>query len=69
MNKMLKILETVWLVIGFIAMLLCLYSLVNGDRQNAIYFLFFSAAAAIMFFVRRKQRKNLEKNSQPSEKQ
>jgi hypothetical protein len=65
MNKMLKILETVWFIIGIIALSLCAYSLIAGDTHQAVYFLVMAAISAIMFMVRRRQRRNFEKASQP----
>lgn len=64
MNKMLRILETVWLFIGIAGIVLCIYSLINSDKQQAVYFLVFTAVSAIMFYVRRRQRKDLEKTNQ-----
>ena len=66
MNKMLRILEIVWLVIGIAGIGLLVYTLVSGgDKQQAIYFLLFTIVATIMFFVRRRQRKNHEKTATP----
>lgn len=68
MNKMLKILETIWLIIGIAGIALSIYSLINGNMQQVVYFLVFTAISAIMFYIRRRQRKNFEKNTPPPEK-
>ena len=67
MNKTFKILETIWLIIGCIGLLMCIYSLFINDTRGAIYFLAFSVVSVIMYLVRKRQRKNFEKYQREKE--
>lgn len=60
MNKTFKILEIVWLFMGCIGMIMCVFSIVTGDNKGAIYFLVFFLACGLMYAVRRKQRIKFE---------
>lgn len=55
-ERMIKILETVWLVIGIIAILFTVYAAIKQDWNQVIYFLVLTLAAGLMFYVRRRQR-------------
>ena len=56
MNKTFRILEIIWLVMGFIGALMCIYSTIIGDIRGSIYFLVFALASGLMYFVRKRQR-------------
>ncbi len=56
MNKTFRILEIVWLFMGCVGLIMCIYSLIIGDNKGAIYFLVFFLACGLMYAVRRKQR-------------
>ena len=62
MNKTFKILEIVWLVMGCVGVLMTAYSLFEGDKSGAIYFLVFTLVSGLMFYVRKKQRIRFETN-------
>ena len=61
---MLKILETIWLIISIFGFLLTGYSLLPGrfEKDDTIWFLIISLVALGMFFIRRKQRLQRERN-------
>ena len=56
MNKTFRILEIVWLFMGCVGLIMCIYSLIVGDNKGGIYFLVFFLACGLMYAVRRKQR-------------
>lgn len=60
MNKALKIMETVWLVIGCIGVLICAYSIIIKDNNSALYFLVFTVVCGIMYSMRKRQRQKME---------
>jgi cbb3-type cytochrome oxidase subunit 3 len=60
LQKMLRVLETVWLVIGFVGLGSFIYSMVGGRRDQGIYFLAFTFIAGVMYLVRKRQRKRAE---------
>lgn len=60
MNKTFRILEIVWLVIGVIGVIMCIYSTIAGDTRSSIYFLIFTFVSGVMYSVRKRQRKKYE---------
>ena len=56
MNKTIKILEIIWLVMACIGIAMCIYSLVIKDYRGAVYFFAFFLIGGFMFAVRRHQR-------------
>lgn len=62
MNKMFKVLEIIWLILGAIGILLCVYFIVMKDNQSAIYFIIFTLICGVMYSVRKKQRLRYESN-------
>jgi len=60
MNKMFRILEIIWLVMGGIGVIMCAYFITMKDNEGAIYFLVFTAVCGIMYSVRKRQRKKFE---------
>lgn len=65
MNKMLKILEVVWMLIGITGFVFCIYAFINGETEKGIYFVGFTVISGIMFYIRRRQRIRYEKNTPP----
>ena len=61
---MFKILETAWLIIGIIGILLCSYSIITKDYQGAKYFLIFTIVSGIIYSIRKRQRKKHEEANQ-----
>ena len=68
MNKMFRVLEIVWLVIGCIGAVMCAYAIATHDNQASIYFLVFTLVSGIMYAVRKRQRIKFEANQQQQEK-
>ncbi len=69
MNKVFKILEIIWLVLGFIGVLMCGYFIIIKDNMGAIFFITFTVACGLMYSVRKRQRiKSEEKLKQISKK-
>jgi hypothetical protein len=60
MNKMFRILEIIWLVMGFVGVIMCVYSLIIKDSRGAIYFLAFFFVCGVMYAVRKRQRTKFE---------
>ena len=60
MNRTFRILEIVWLFMGCVGVLMCIFSIITGDNRGAIYFLVFFLACGLMYAVRRKQRIKFE---------
>ena len=60
MNKTFKILEIIWLAMGFVGVVMCAYSIIIKDNQGAIYFLVFTFVCGIMYAVRKRQRMKFE---------
>jgi hypothetical protein len=61
--KVMKVLETVWLVVGFITFLLAAYAAVRQEWADMGLMLLMTGAAALVYYRRRKQRLWLEKNN------
>jgi uncharacterized membrane-anchored protein len=70
MNKTFKILEIIWLVMGFVGVMMTIYTFIRSDTTGAIYFLVFTFVSGLMYYVRKKQRIRFEanKDQQPSKK-
>jgi len=69
MNKIFRILETVWLITAIGCAGIAVYFLITKDNDSALYFVFIFVIAAIMYLLRRYQRKNQEKyNTRPGQK-
>jgi len=60
MNKTLRILEIVWLIIGVIGIVMCVYSTIQQDTRSSIYFLVFTLVSGVMYSIRKRQRKKME---------
>ena len=61
MNNLLKARELTWFLVGITSMMLAFYTYYNNDKGQAVYFLVISLVSVAMFYLRRKQRKELEK--------
>jgi hypothetical protein len=60
LQKMLRVLELVWLAVGFVGLAAFVYAMVSGRRDQGIYFLVLTFVSGVMFAVRRRQRKRAE---------
>jgi len=56
MNKIFRVLEIIWLVLGCIGIFMCAYAFITKDNQGAVYFLVFTVVSGVMYAVRRRQR-------------
>lgn len=63
MWKLMKIFETAWLIIAFLAVGLFLYRVLFDNEQPVyyIYLIMVAILAIIMFVIKKKNRKYLEK--------
>ena len=68
MNKTFKILEIIWLVMGCMGVVMCIYNIITHDNQGAVYFLVFVLVSGIMYSVRKRQRKKFEAAQQKEQK-
>ena len=64
MKKMLRVLETVWLVIAFVGLGSFVYAMCMGHKDQGIYFIVFTFIAGVMYVVRKGQRKKAEADEQ-----
>ncbi|MEO6903642.1 MAG: hypothetical protein ABI315_10895 [Bacteroidia bacterium] len=60
MNKMFKILEIIWLVMGFVGVIMSIYFIITKDKQGVIYFIIFTLICGVMYAVRKRQRIKFE---------
>jgi hypothetical protein len=67
MNKIFKVLEIVWLVLGCIGICLCAYNIITKDNEGAVYFLAFTVVSGIMYAVRKRQRVKFENAQKQTE--
>ncbi len=58
--KIIKILETAWLVIAILAISIGTYMLIKGAKNDALYFYAFTVVAGVFYYIRRKQRLRME---------
>ncbi len=68
MNKAFKILEIIWLILGFIGICMSGYFIVAKDNQGAIYFIIFTGVCGLMYSVRRRQRLRYAANQKQTSK-
>jgi hypothetical protein len=60
MNKMFRILEIFWLVIGIVGIIMCSVCIIDKDTKGALYFLVITFAGGLMYAVRKRQRIKFE---------
>lgn len=63
MQKVVRFLQIMWLIIAIISFLIATYHLIFTAVQDALFFYFFSGMALVLFFVRRRQLKRFENMS------
>ena len=69
MNKIFRILEILWLIMGFVGILMCAINIIGKDTRTSIYFLIFTFVCGVMYAVRRKQRIKFEAAEQKEKEQ
>ncbi len=63
MQKVVRFLQYMWLVIAIISFLIATYHLIYTAVEDALYFYIFSGIATILYFVRKHQLKRFENMS------
>lgn len=64
MYKVVRFLEAMWLMIAIFCIVTGTYKIVNlPSIQDGLFFYIFSILAIFLFFLRRRQRKNMEKEN------
>lgn len=61
--RILKILETSWLIIAILGFLFGTYKWITETLNHAVFIYGITAIAALMYFMRRKQRISMEKQN------
>lgn len=68
-NKVFRILEILWLVMGCAGVILCAMNIIAKDTRTSVYFLIFTFVCGIMYAVRRRQRMKFEAALQKEKEQ
>jgi len=63
MQKVVRFLQIMWLVIAIICFFIATYHLIYTGIVDALYFYFFTGLAMILFFVRKRQLKRFDNMS------
>ena len=63
MEKVIKFLKMMWLVIAIVSFCIATYHLIFTAVTDALFFYFFSAMAMFLFYVRKRQQKRFENMS------
>ena len=59
--KIIRINEIMWMIFGGIAIVLTVYSLITGSREQAIYFLALTFLSGLLYSFKRRQRIRYQK--------
>jgi hypothetical protein len=60
MNRIFRILEIVWLVVGCFGIIATAYFVIIQDMRSAVFFLIFTLVSGIIYSIRKRQRKIYE---------
>ena len=63
MEKVVRFLQYMWLMIAVISLCVAIYHLIYTGVTDALFFLFFSAMAVLLFYVRKRQLKRFQNMS------
>ncbi|PJA07476.1 MAG: hypothetical protein COX70_06390 [Flavobacteriales bacterium CG_4_10_14_0_2_um_filter_32_8] len=63
MQKVVRFLQYMWLVIAIISFFIATYHLIYTALEDALYFYIFAGIATILYFVRKRQLKRFENMS------
>jgi hypothetical protein len=63
MLKVVRFLELMWLVIAIISVLIGTFHLIYTGMVDGLFFYVFAGLATLLFYVRKRQRKNIQKNT------
>lgn len=63
MEKVVRFLKYMWLMIAAISLCIAIYHLVFTGIGDALFFLFFALMAALLFYVRKRQLKRFKNMS------
>lgn len=59
MNKVIRFLELMWLVIAIISGLIGIYHLFFTATEDALFFFMLTVLASFLYFLRRRQRRRM----------
>lgn len=57
MNKLIKFLIAIWIVIGATGVVTCIVMLVKGNNKDAMYFFIMAIVGALMAFMNKRRYK------------
>ena len=63
MEKVVRFLQYMWLMIAAISFCIAVYHLIFAGITDALFFFFFTLMAALLFYVRKRQLKRFENMS------
>jgi len=63
MEKVVRFLQYMWLIIAIVSFCIATYHLIIWDITGALFFYFFTAMATLLFFVRKRQLRRFENMS------
>jgi hypothetical protein len=63
MEKVVRFLQYMWLIIAAISLCVAVYHLIFTGVSDALFFLFFAAMATLLFYVRKRQLKRFQNMS------
>ena len=63
MEKVVKFLQYMWLMVAIVSFCIACYHLVYTGVTDALFFFFFTAMATLLFFVKKRQLKRFENMS------
>lgn len=59
MNKVIRFLELMWLVIAIISGIIGIYHLIFTATEDALFFFMLTVLASFLYFLRRRQRRRM----------
>ncbi|HLU84276.1 MAG TPA: hypothetical protein VKZ45_02280 [Vicingaceae bacterium] len=59
MNKVIRFLELMWLVIAIVSFVLGVYHILFTTKEDAFFFFLLTILAVFLYFIRRRQRRKM----------
>jgi hypothetical protein len=63
MEKVVRFLQYMWLMIGAISFCIAIYHLLFTGIEDALFFFFFAAMAGLLYYVRKRQLRRFQNMS------
>jgi Flp pilus assembly protein TadB len=63
MEKVVRFLQYMWLMVAAISFCIAVYHLIYTDVSDALFFFFFTGMALLLFYVRKRQLKRFQNMS------